>query len=381
MKILTLYAYPPEPDGLSQQGHLLYKGFLENGIDARPCHLDGGLQKEWLYKNFKPDVVVGVGYWGNAPQLILHPEQHNMKPVPWLLSDGWVANYHDVFNRMPLMFATSNWVKQMFKRDGVDTDNMHVIPVGCDPGEFRPISNDDAGVKAVRDMLGIKDDEMMILTAGGDVTSKGAQEMFKALAKIGDKFTNWKYVCKSWPSDNARMHHMDEIRVIRELGLDRDRFIFADGCFSREFMPYLLNAADIYAAPSRIEGFGMIQVEAMLCGKPVISIDAMGCKDTIVHGKTGFLARVAEEVKLMEEWVYPWMGFEKRMTIQFNEPKTFGLRADVDELADYTHRLLADDDLRLRMGRQAREHAADKFYYKNVAKSMADIITEKLNLD
>ncbi len=61
MKILTLYAYPPEPDGLSQQGHLLYKGFLDNGHDARPCHLDGWLQKEWLYKNFNPDVVVGVG--------------------------------------------------------------------------------------------------------------------------------------------------------------------------------------------------------------------------------------------------------------------------------------------------------------------------------
>ena len=57
-------------------------------------------------------------------------------------------------------------------------------------------------------------------------------------------------------------------------------------------MPYILNAADIYAAPSRLEGFGMIQVEAMSCGIPVISINECGPKETIIHNKTGFLAKV-----------------------------------------------------------------------------------------
>ena len=45
----------------------------------------------------------------------------------------------------------------------------------------------------------------------------------------------------------------------------------------------------------------MIQVEAMACGKPVISINKGGPAETIIHGKTGFLAGVAEEVKLNEE--------------------------------------------------------------------------------
>ena len=40
----------------------------------------------------------------------------------------------------------------------------------------------------------------MILTVGGDVTSKGAQEMFKALANVDKEFKDWKYVCKIWPS-------------------------------------------------------------------------------------------------------------------------------------------------------------------------------------
>ena len=69
------------------------------------------------------------------------------------------------------------------------------------------------------------------------------------------------------------------------------------GKYSPEFMASLLNACDIYAAPSRLEGFGMIQVEAMACGKPVISINVGGPKDTIVHEKTGFLVDVESEDK------------------------------------------------------------------------------------
>ena len=53
--------------------------------------------------------------------------------------------------------------------------------------------------------------------------------------------------------------------------------------------------------PSRIEGFGMIQVEAMACGKPVISINVGGPAETIIHNKTGFLAKVSEEVLLKEK--------------------------------------------------------------------------------
>src|SRR5450756_1705288 len=59
---------------------------------------------------------------------------------------------------------------------------------------------------------------------------------------------------------------------------------------SRNFMPFLIGACDIYAAPSRLEGFGMPQVEAGACRKPVIGIKAMGMLDTLVHGETAFLA-------------------------------------------------------------------------------------------
>ena len=67
-------------------------------------------------------------------------------------------------------------------------------------------------------------------------------------------------------------------------------------------MASLINACDIYCAPSRLEGFGMIQLEAQACGKPVISINVGGPKDIILHEKTGYLVDVEHEIKLESEY-------------------------------------------------------------------------------
>ena len=73
MKVLVLYPHPPEPDGVSMQGHYLVKGLRENGVEVMPCDRENNIQKEWCYKSFQPDVVVGVGFWGDTPGLIDDP--------------------------------------------------------------------------------------------------------------------------------------------------------------------------------------------------------------------------------------------------------------------------------------------------------------------
>ncbi|OGI88474.1 hypothetical protein A2995_00810 [Candidatus Nomurabacteria bacterium RIFCSPLOWO2_01_FULL_33_24] len=378
MKALILYAYPPEPDGLSIQGHFLYKGFLENKEEATPCHPEAGLQKMWYLKNFKPNVSLGIGYWANTPIIVHDQQKYNTIPIPWYNADGWVANYHDTLNKLPLVLTTSDWVKQTYARDGVETKNFVPMHIGIDTNASKPLPQKE--VQKVREMLGVKKDEKMILTIGGDVTSKGAQEMLQALAKIDQEFPKWRYICKTWPSDSAYGHHREEKALIEELGLDKKKITFLEGCYSQEFIPFLLNAADIYAAPSRLEGFGMLQVEAMACGKPVISIDAMGPKETIINGKTGFLAKVASTVNLEEEWVYPWMGFSEKKKIKFETPKVFAYRADTDDLARDTLNLLANDELREKMGKNAREHAVKNFHYTVTSKKIINLIKTRFDI-
>ena len=379
MKFLVLFPYPVEPDGQSIQGDMLCKGLTHYGHEVIPCHFRPSIQKTYYLENLNPDVVLGIGFWGNVPDIVKEPQEHGLKTVPWFNADGWVANYQDEFNKLDLMFTTSEWVKSIYKRDGVDVSKIIPAHIGIDTNLFKPNLTEEQRL-GLRRMIGVKDNEKMILTIGGDVTSKGAQEIIRALAEVDKEFKDWKYVCKSWPSKCAEMWREKEIELLNEFGL-QEKVIFIDDAFSQEFMADILNACDIYAAPSRIEGFGMIQVEAMACGKPVVSINVGGPAETIIHGKTGFLAKVAEEVILRGEWAYPHMGFRKKEFINFAEPKIFAYRADITELKEYLLKLLTDEELCKTMGKAAREHAVEKFDYKVTSKFMLDKIKEKFGFE
>jgi len=378
MKCLILYAYPIEPDGQSLQGDLLRRGILEYDHEAIPCHFKESMQKEFYLKHVKPDVSFGIGFWGNVPEIVQEPQSHGIRPVPWFNSDGWVANYQKEFDKLDLMFTTSQWVKDIYKRDGTDVSKIVPMHIGIDTKLFRKTNNPELNL-SIRRMIGVEDHEKMILTVGGDVTSKGAQEMIKALAQVDDEFKDWKYVCKAWTSDCADGWREEEENLAEELGI-ADKIIFIDDEFSPEFMVDLINACDIYAAPSRIEGYGMIQVEAMACEKPVISIAKMGPGETIIHNKTGFLAKVAEEVILDSEWAFPSMGFKRKHIVKFDTPKVFAYRADIEDLRKFTLALLTDDELCKKIGKQGREHVLKNLDYKDISRKMVDITKERLDL-
>jgi len=379
MKVLVLYDYPPSPGGLATQGDLLYKGLNEMGVDVRAVHFESAQEKEWYYRWYQPDVVVGVGYWGHTPQLILHPQRYGVQPVPWLVADGYIANYQEVLNKLPLILVTSNWVKEMYVRDGISGDIIEVLPVGCDTDSFIPFSKDDPKILAVREALGISPDQLMILTVGGDAASKGAQEVMQALAIIDKEAPDWKYVCKVWPQPRTKLQNLADLELATELGIEKN-VTYATNKISRNFMPYLIGACDIYAAPSRLEGFGMPQVEANACEKPVISLRAMGMLDTLIHGETALLAEVAKKIVVNEVILGNESGFEEQHRVIFNEPRTVDYRANVQDIAKYLLQLMNDPAMRDRLGKAGRERVVANFDYRIVAKRFVQIMSDKLGL-
>ena len=376
MKILVLYSYPPATGGLATQGDLLYKGLLEIGVDARAAHLKSDLEKEWYYRWYQPDVVVGVGFWGDVPDIVLHPRRFGIRTVPWLLADGYVANYRAVLDGMPLVLVTSDWVREIFVRDGIRGDHTVTLPVGCDTDGFIPRNPEDPKVRAVRDSLGALPGELLILTVGGDAASKGGREVMEALATLGDDVPPWRYVCKVWPQERTDVQNKLDAQLARTLGID-DRVSFQTHQVSRNLMPYLLAACDIYAAPSRQEGFGMPQVEAGACGKPVIGIRAMAMLDTLVHGETAFLANVAQEIHITEAVLGPESGFEPGHHVVFDKPRVSDYRASSQNIAAYLKLLLNDADLRKRMGEAGRRRAVEYFDYRLVARRLVEILSER----
>jgi starch synthase len=379
MKVLVQYEYPPSPGGLATQGDLLYRGLKEMGVDAYPVHLESSQEKEWYYRWFKPDVVVGTGYWGNTPHLVLHAQRHGMLPVPWLVADGYVTSHLEVLNALPLILTTSQWVKEVYIRDGLHGDNIEVLPVGVDTDSFIPRDQSEPKVACVRESLGVSPEETMILTVGGDAASKGAQEVMQALAIIAEKAPPWKYICKVWPQPRTMQQNIQDIQLATSLGIQKNVF-YVTSIVSRNFMPYLIAACDIYAAPSRLEGFGMPQVEAGACGKPVLGINAMAMLETLVHGETAFRAGVAQEVVLREVTINRGSEFESPRRMLFNEPRTVDYRASVHDIANYLMDLMESPQLRKRMGEAGRKRVVENYDYRVVARKFVKIMSDRLGI-
>ena len=94
----------------------------------------------------------------------------------------------------------------------------------------------------------------------------------------------------------------------------------------------LLNVADLFLLPSSTESFGLVALEAMASGVPVIASDTGGIPEVVEHGITGFLAPVG----------------------------------DVDRMASHAIELLRDEDARCRLGRAGRERARTLFNYQEI---------------
>jgi hypothetical protein len=69
---------------------------------------------------------------------VLHPQRYGVQPIPWLVADGYMANYHEILDALPLILVTSKWVKSIYKRDGLSGKNIEVLSVGCDTDSFIP---------------------------------------------------------------------------------------------------------------------------------------------------------------------------------------------------------------------------------------------------
>jgi glycosyltransferase involved in cell wall biosynthesis len=290
-----------------------------------------------------------------------------------------MGDYHEILEKLPLILVTSNWVKNVYIRDGLSGKNIEVLPVGCDTDAFIPRDKNDPKVVAVRESFGVAPDQIMIMTIGGDATSKGAQEVMQALALIDTKAPDWKYVCKVWPQPRTEKQNIIDMQLATDLGIEKN-VIYTTNVTSRNFMPYLLAACDIYAAPSRLEGFGMIQVEAGACGKPVIGIKAMGMLDTIVDGETGFLAEVSTEIRLRETILNDESGHKISRKVVFKEPRIVDYRASVHDIAKYLMELMTNAELRKKMGEAGRQRVVEKFDYRVVAKKFVEIISKRLGI-
>jgi len=203
------------------------------------------------------------------------------------------------FDRASVVIANSSYTKQTIIDAACCTaDRIRVVPNGVSPGLFHP------GPSLFRAELGIDDNRVLIGNVGRLAPDKCQEEFLRAAALVAAKHPEAAFLIVGDDSifDDNRDYGLFLKELTNELGLS-DSVWFAG--FQAD-MPAVYNALDVVVDSCWCEGFGMVVIEAMACGKAVIGTDAGGIPDIITHGHDGFLfppRDVAAMERLMSDLV------------------------------------------------------------------------------
>jgi len=189
-----------------------------------------------------------------------------------------------------LVAATPVDAQHMIDYYGADPARIEVIPPGVDVDLFHPMPRE-----AALQRIGHDPCEQMILFVGRMDPIKGLETLLRALAiGVARDPELMENACLAVVGGDtlddpaimdAEMVRMDKLR--RELGLgDFVKFV---GALGQDVLPSWYNAAEVVIVPSRYESFGMVALEAMACGTPVIASDVGGLSTLVHDGRTGFL--------------------------------------------------------------------------------------------
>lgn len=245
----------------------------------------------------------------------------------------------EVVNKFDKIIATSPFEKKDLERlYGLKKGRAEIVPCGVDTKVFTP-----KDIEGVREKLGISKDKKIILYVGRLEWRKGLGTLFYAMHCLLKKKELDDIVLLIVGGDKKSIDEKKRLDMIaNDFGIS-DKIVFL-GRKSHEELSVLYSAAYVSVIPSYYEPFGLIALESMACGTPVIASKVGGLQYTVLEGKTGLLAKIR----------------------------------DYNDLCDKLEIILMDDDLRNRMGKEGIVWAR-KFDWKEVVKRISDLYEKIMN--
>jgi glycosyltransferase involved in cell wall biosynthesis len=287
--------------------------------------------------------------WRNTELIVAgYPDLGPLGPVAKALAPNTktvvIAHGVEVWKPLPLfkrlalrradlvLAPTRNTANHVAVQQGVAEERIRVLPWALDP-DFEALIPPMSEPALPQGFPGGR----VILTVGrwSGNRYKGVDTLIAALARLLPHQPELQLVVAGVGGDQPWLEQIaDECGVRRHVHFLRGlSYAEIAACYS---------ACEIFAMPSRGEGFGLVYLEAMACGKPVIGGSHGGAPEVIEEGKTGFLVR----------------------------------HGDVDRLATSLQTLLDDQALGRLMGARGRERVEREFHFETFARSLKHILGE-----
>ena len=237
-----------------------------------------------------------------------------------------------------IIAATQAEREQLVNFYHAEEKNINILPPGVDTSRFYPISTEEA-----KEFIGIHPEDRMILFVGRIEPLKGIETLLRAISLVRDSEVmidcpHHLIIIGGDPNitNNVLGSEMTRIQNLsKDMGLD-DMVIFL-GRRDQDSLPYYYSAADIVVVPSHYESFGMVALEAMACGTPVIASQVGGLAYLVQDGVTGFFVK----------------------------------DGDPQDLSKRLKQLICQDELRYDFGKQASRYAKD-YSWNIITKKMIE---------
>ncbi len=221
-----------------------------------------------------------------------------------------------------------------------DDRKIVIIPPGVDTSHFYPIPADEA-----KQFIGLKPADRMVLFVGRIEPLKGVDTLIHAMSRLRlEDLARPVHLAIIGGEPDALPEDMtEEMARLQRLcdDLCMERMVVFLGKRGQDTLPYYYSAAEMLVMPSLYESFGMVALEAMACGAPVIASEVGGLGYLVQDGITGY-------------------------TIPDSDPEA---------LREKMARLLSDPRLRETMGAEAAKYALN-YAWEKIAARVVEVYRE-----
>lgn len=194
-----------------------------------------------------------------------------------------------------IIAATEREKRDLIDYYGTSRSSISVVPCGVNLGLFRPVDKEIA-----RPRVGF-DGEGIILFVGRVVPIKGIDKLLMALTHLEESLQPRLVVIGG---DEGSRAELEKLRTLSRSIQVQDSVTFL-GLVKQEMLPYYYSAADMCVIPSYYESFGLVALESLACGTPVVATRVGGMERILGENGAGFVVanndpdQLAEKISLL----------------------------------------------------------------------------------